>query len=492
MDQSSASELKYYFGIDFGTTNVAAVCLVSMGEELHEIKFHDAEGRPFPAVVAIDKNTSKVYSGREAKDNYFELSKSCAYISSIKTILDDPDWELEILDKFWHPVDIAAEIFKSIKDYFGEQRKIELNRAVVSIPVGFNAQKRKVLREAAKLAGIHIGNLISEPTAAFFANKEALKGSSNIVIFDWGGGTLDVSVVQNENGKISELSSSGIDKAGDVIDDRTAREIHKKIIRKKDIKSSFEDMPSEARDILLVRSERAKRSLSEDDIATISINNYGIYGACRETLDYDFFSVIIDPIIEESINCLEKTIIESEIPIANIDRIVMVGGSSNLRPLYEKLVSKYGEKLYYPEETMWNVGQGAARLAKYSGDYYTNQTIGVLLSDGSTFPLLQPDTKLKNTEQTCHFGIVDTNEAARLIFTGTPDIDNSSDKFKVVTVPAYNFLEEQIVLTSRVDEDLVFVVKAKSNKRTDDYARYWEYTRLKCYFMLPGEGAKNE
>jgi molecular chaperone DnaK len=490
MEQHSSSEIKYYFGIDFGTTNVAAVCLVSLGDELDEIKYQDSEGRPFPAVVAIDKNTSVVYSGREARDNYFELSKSCEYISSVKTILDDPDWEKEIQGKFWYPVDIAAEIFKSIKN-LAREKEVELNRAVVSIPIGFNAKKRQVLREAAKLAGIHIDNLISEPTAAYFANNAELKGSSNIVIFDWGGGTLDVSVLQNENGKISELSSSGISKAGDFIDERIAREIHKKIIRKKDIKTSFEEMPPESTGILRIRSERAKRSLSEDDIATISINNYGIYGACRETLDYDFFSVIIDPIIEEAINCLDKTIIESGIPIGNIDRIVMVGGSSNLRPLQERLDSKYGDKLYFPEETMWNVAQGAAWLAKYSGDYYTNQTIGLLLSDGSIFPLLQPDIKLKDTEQACHLGLVDTNQAVRLIFSGTPDIDNSSDKYKIIPLPAYKFLEEQIVLTSKVDENLVFVVKAKSNNQTEDFSRYWEYTRLKCYFMLPKESKIN-
>jgi molecular chaperone DnaK len=484
MEQNSSSEIKYYFGIDFGTTNVAAVCLISLGGELDEIKYQDAEGRPFPAVVAIDKNTGAVYRGREAKDNYFELSESCEYITSIKTILDDPDWEIEIQNKYWHPVDIAAEIFKSVKN-FAKERDIELNRAVVSIPVGFSARKRQVLREAAKLAGIHIDNLVSEPTAAYFANKGELKDASNIVIFDWGGGTLDVSVLQNENGKISELSSSGVNKAGDFIDKRIAREIHKKIIRKKDVKTSFEEMPLAATEILRMRSERAKRSLSEDDDAIISLNNYGVYGACREILDYDFFSVIIEPIIEEAINCLDKAIIESKIPIGNIDRIVMVGGSSNLRPLQEKLVSKYGDKLYFPEETMWNVGQGAAWLAKHSGDYYTNQTIGLLLSDGSFFPLLHPDTKLKDTEQTCHFGIVDTNEAARLIFSGTPDIDNSTDKFKVITLPAYKFLEEQIILTSKVDEDLVFVVKAKSNSQTEDFSRYWEYTMLKCYFMLP-------
>src|SRR5699024_3334909 len=129
----------------------------------------------------------------------------------------------------------------------------------------------------------------------------------------------------------------------------------------------------------------------DDDTATISINNYGEFGAVRETLDYDWFAEIIDANVENAIACFDKVVSESGVGIGNIDRIIMVGGSSNLRPLIEKLDSRFGEKLYFPEETMWNVGMGAAMLSATPGAYYSNQKIGVRLSDNSLFTLLRED-----------------------------------------------------------------------------------------------------
>jgi molecular chaperone DnaK len=480
------NELQYYFGIDFGTTSIAAVCCLVLGDQVEIKKFGDQEGRPFPAVIAIDKITGKITRGREAKDKRMELSKTCEYISSVKTILDDEDWELEINGIYWTPVDIAAEIFRIIKDEIREKQNLEIQKAVVSIPVGFHPEKRKKLREAAKLAGIDIDRLVSEPTAAYFANHNDLKSSENIIIFDWGGGTLDVSFLKNERDRISEIATGSMEIAGDFLDKKIARRIHEIIIKRQSEKIALDDMPHMSQDILLERCERAKRGLSEDDTVTISINNYGIYGVCRETMDYDRFSDIIDRETDLAIECLENVIRNSGENIANIDRIVMVGGSSNLRPLLEKMEMKFGDKIYFPEETMWNVAQGAALLSWKPGGFYTNQKIGILLSDGSFFELLGTDVKMENSKKVCHFGIVDTNEAVRIIFSGCPDIDNSSDKYRILPVPAYRFLQEQIIIETEVDQDLIFIANARSNMRPDDFSRFWIYNKLKFYYQLDG------
>ena len=83
-----ATGLKYYFGIDFGTTNSATVGYVVMDQKPEAVKYGDEEGRPIPSVVAIDKTTGAVFTGRDAWDKKMELSESCEYISSVKTILD--------------------------------------------------------------------------------------------------------------------------------------------------------------------------------------------------------------------------------------------------------------------------------------------------------------------------------------------------------------------------------------------------------------------
>ena len=481
-----ATGLKYYFGIDFGTTNSATVGYVVMDEKHEMVKYGDAEGRPIPSVVAIDRTTGNVFTGRDAWDKKMELSESCEYIPSVKTILD-PEQVKTIAGREWTAVDVASEVFKQLKANVKNRTGIDMEEATVAIPVGFSASKRAKLREAAEKAGIRVRSFISEPTAAFFANYNELKSSSIVAVFDWGGGTLDVSVLQHINGKVYELATVGKDVAGDYIDSKIAKRIHAKIARKKGIEIAFEDMPSSAQDMMRVRAERAKRMLGDDDTATISINNYGAFGACRETLEYDWFADIVDPEVTMAMGCLEEAIHQSGVGLANIDRIVMVGGSSNLRPLLEKMDEKYGDKLFFPEETMWNVAQGAAMLAMTPGDFYSSQSIGIVLSDDAYYEILKPDTPVQGWEHTCHFGIVDSSKEARFVFGGSPDIEASPERFKTLSVPAYRFLQEQIVLKATIDPNMVFTVIAGSNMQPSEFRRLWEYTQLKCYYKLPGK-----
>ena len=134
---------------------------------------------------------------------------------------------------------------------------------------------------------------------------------------------------------------------------------------------------------------------------------------------------------------------------------------------------------------MWNVGQGAARLAMTPGSYYSNQSVGIVLSDNSYFELLSPNISLDNWNMECHFGIIDTNKEARFVFSGSPDIEESPERFKTLSIPSYRFLQEQIVLRAMVDEDMVFKVVAGSTMRPSEYRRVWEYPQLKCYYKLP-------
>lgn len=109
-----ATGLKYYFGIDFGTTNSATVGYVVMDQKPEAVKYGDEEGRPIPSIVAIDKTTGAVFNGRDAWDKKMELSESCEYISSVKTILDSEQVKT-IAGREWTAVDVASEVFKYLK-----------------------------------------------------------------------------------------------------------------------------------------------------------------------------------------------------------------------------------------------------------------------------------------------------------------------------------------------------------------------------------------
>ena len=208
--------LQYYFGIDFGTTNSATVGYIVKNQKLEYIKYGDEEGRPIPSVVAIDRNTGEVYTGRRAWDKKMELSETCEYISSVKTSLDSEKKKI-IAGREWSNTDIATEVFQTLKRSVWDRTGIEMEEATVAIPIGFSSEKRIKLRQAAENAGIRIRSFVSESTAAFFANYNELKSSSLVAIFDWGGGTLDISVLRHNDGKVSELATVGLEIAGDYI-----------------------------------------------------------------------------------------------------------------------------------------------------------------------------------------------------------------------------------------------------------------------------------
>ena len=265
-----SNKLHYKFGIDFGTTNSATVGYAFMGSTKERIYYGDDEQRPIPSIVAINKNTGDVYTGRTAWERRQELSQECVFIPSVKSLLDQ-EWKKTIAGKDWTPIEVAAEVFKCLQTNVYERTGILMDEAVVAIPVGLSASKRRQLRKAAALAGIKISSFVSEPTAAFFANYKDIRNDSTVAIFDWGGGTLDVSVLRHYEGKIYELATGGIPEAGDLIDLRLAEKIHARIARKKKINIAFEDMPAINRDMMIVRAERAKRAMYDDDTATISI-----------------------------------------------------------------------------------------------------------------------------------------------------------------------------------------------------------------------------
>ena len=141
-----AAELKYYFGIDFGTTNSATVGYVVMDQKPECVQYGDDEGRPIPSVVAIDKQSGEVFTGRSAWDRKMELSETCEYISSVKTILDS-EQKKEIAGKEWSVVDMATEVFRCLKENVLDRTGIEMKNATVAIPVSQWFQQKKPVQD---------------------------------------------------------------------------------------------------------------------------------------------------------------------------------------------------------------------------------------------------------------------------------------------------------------------------------------------------------
>lgn len=482
----SNSNVKHYFGIDFGTTNCAIYGFMKSGDKITKIQYQDKKGQPFPSIVAINEKTGQVFTGRDAWEKKNELDETCKIFSSVKTVID-ADESYMIAGKEWTPVMIATELFKMLKREVKGRTGASLDKATVAIPVGMDAPKRMKIREAAKMAGIQILSFISEPTAAFLANYRELHFARNIAVFDWGGGTLDCSVITHNKGKVEELASDSKYLAGDNIDLKLAERVHSLVANKRHSSLAFEDMTSSAKDKMLVRCEQVKISFEDGEDKDLAFPGYGELGIVNQSLHYDWFCEVINPEIDEAIECLEKTIRQSGLGEANIDAVLLVGGSSNLLPLRDKMKKKFGDRVISPDDKMWSVARGASIITIESGAYMSNQSIGLKMSDGSYFELLPKDKRLANWNVSNTFGIVDSSKEARFVFSGSKDIDEAEDHYKVLEIPTYKFLEESINLVAFVDNDLVFTVFAGSSMRPKSYRRVWQYLKLKSYFMFPDE-----
>lgn len=486
--------ITYHYGIDFGTTNSSVVALlVADGDEPKEVKFGDDEGRPMPSLIAIDRETGEVHSGREARDGRNELAETCVIVQSVKSLLDDEGWSIKIGEETWDAEKVTTEVFKALKANVEADDSQALSRATVAIPIGFGAAKRATVRRAARQADIEIESFVSEPTAAFFANASDLMGFEHVVIFDWGGGTLDVSVLENRAGVLTELATSGMQVGGDDIDERLARKIHARVALDKDRRDlAFDDMPAADRDKLLTRAERAKRALSEDESTRVSLNSYGEMGSFNIEIKDGWFAAIVSDIVQAAMDCMDIALLDAGMTTDDmVDCVVMVGGTSNLVPLQELMEGRFGEdRLFFPDETVWSISRGASRLSLNPGSYKAAQEVDIVLADGSLFPLLKKGVQVAGWSKSVDLGVVDSTEEYRIVFTGSRDIDDSPDRYHVIGVSAKGFLQETLHLETVIDENMVFVATMASSHAPDETKATWYYGGLKLCYSLKECGCR--
>ena len=200
-------------------------------------------------------------------------------------------------------------------------------------------------------------------------------------------------------------------------------------------------------------------------------------------MTYDFFSRLIDPEVTAAVQCLEDAIQKAGLNATSVDRILCVGGSSNLGPLQEKLKNKYGEgKLYYPSKVMWDISRGASVISMSSGGYGLNQDIGLMLCNHEFYPLLSKGQRLPCHENQMNFAITDDEKTARFIIT-----DEKQSFMKEINVPAGGFMAEQFEVSCFIDPDMLLRLRIRSMRYQKQYLCLWTYDHLKIYYDLGGE-----
>lgn len=445
-----------FIGINFGTTNTAVVQLLNDEHGFRSVNLGEGGDYPFSSIVAIPKNGGALKFGREVRNRREELTSDYEIFTSMKTYLGT-DREFVVGSNRYSATEITTQFLKSVKSYIERAYRIEIKEASLSFPVDFAPQARRELRTAAENAGIDVKCFISEPTAAYFANRQEGQAFSRVMVLDWGGGTFDISILNLKKNSVTEAAVFGEKIGGDDIDIELAKRIHADIIKKSGSGTHipFDEMTPTSRDLMIARCERAKIEISEtNEEYDFTVMDYGDYGTKSLTVSVDLFNGIVEPIIKSRIlKAIDSALGRANLTPAGIDAVVIVGGSSNLAPYEEAITRLFGQdKIILSRKPQWSTAEGAALMQIIGGNFKLNDSLGVLLSDGSVLPLLKEVEDGVGTKVgPLSFSLVEDTQDAHFVFTN----GNGNIVFKRLNIPTKGFLNEVIKLTAEIGDDQI-------------------------------------
>lgn len=345
-------------GIDLGTTNSAVAMLAPNEQEIVICK--DAQGRPTtPSCVWYDLRTRNIVVGHRA---YARRGVRPAPISSIKRSMGT-QMNVEIGENQCSSSQVSAYILQELKRQMQDKLeglsspglRYELSRAIVTVPAYFSLPAIEATREAAELAGLEVMELLHEPTAAaiYYSWKHDL-GDGIYLVYDLGGGTFDVSVLRRTAGDFLVLGIFGdIFLGGDDFDRRLAEHLRRLLVADGydldlDVASNQEDQLRFNQ--LMVLAERVKKELSEQD--EIILRDQGTLRdqsdspvIVETTISRDTLEALIDDKLEETLvyceKALQKACHKSEVTIEDVDHILLVGGSTYIPAVIEKVTKRF-------------------------------------------------------------------------------------------------------------------------------------------------------
>ena len=382
-------------GIDLGTTNSC----VSVMEGNEPVVIPNAEGkRTTPSVIAfveggeikvgdpakrqaVTNPTKTVYSVKRFMGNKFSESKKETGRVPYKVVKGDNDTpRVDIEGRLYTPQELSAMILQKMKKTAEDYLGTNVEEAVITVPAYFNDSQRQATKEAGEIAGLKVKRIINEPTSAALAYGLDKKGQDQkIVVFDFGGGTHDVSILELGDGVFEVLSTDGdTHLGGDDVDEKIIDWLADEFKKDESIDLRKDPMSLQR---LKEAAEKAKIELSssaqtEINLPYITATDSGPKHLVR-TLTKSKFDQLIDDLVKRTINPCKTALKAAGLSKSDIDEIILVGGSTRIpavQDAVEKFFGKKPSKGVNPDEV---VAVGAA----IQGGVFTGDVKDVLLLD---------------------------------------------------------------------------------------------------------------
>ena len=337
-------------GIDLGTTN-SCVAVMEGGKAT---VIPNAEGdRTTPSVVGFTKDGERLV-GKVAKRQAIANHENT--VTSIKRHMGT-DYKVKLNGKEYSAPEISAMILSKLKQDAESYLGSKVTQAVITVPAYFNDSQRQATKDAGRIAGLEVLRIINEPTAAALAYglDKGENKNQKILVYDLGGGTFDVSILEIGDGVFEVLSTNGNTRlGGDDFDQRIIDLLVDEFKKSNDIDLSKDKLAMQR---LKEAAEKAKIDLSATPKTTISLPFITADASGPKHLEYDLtrakFDSITEDLVKQTLTCVENALKDAKLTMSDINKVIMVGGSTRIPAVYDavqKLTGKEPFKGINPDE----------------------------------------------------------------------------------------------------------------------------------------------